>query len=204
MGKVKQTTARKEWRCSKCGKVIAIGETYLRGEMNFARPIIRCKACGLKHWEVTTSEYKKEVGRLQSEWSEIYGVFDYTHEEIIEALEGIRDDAQDRLDNMPEPLQESSTGELLQERIDSLDEAIQELENIDIDTLKEEALERALNDHEEKFNEERASELQDEGYDAILEYPDDDIVAWVKDDMTEYFNDDLISAIDEALGYIEC
>lgn len=41
--------SRKEYRCSKCGCTIPVGSSYLRGDLNFSRPIIRCVDCGLKH-----------------------------------------------------------------------------------------------------------------------------------------------------------
>jgi len=50
-----------------------------------------------------------------------------------ENLENLKDETQGSLDNMPESLQSSPTGELLQERVDALDNAISEFEGIDID-----------------------------------------------------------------------
>jgi len=54
-------------------------------------------------------------------------------EDINLQVEDLRDTTQESLDNMPEGLQQGSTGELLQERIDALDSAISELEDIDTD-----------------------------------------------------------------------
>lgn len=54
-------------------------------------------------------------------------------DDIISSLEELRDTTQDSLDNMPESLQYSPTGELLQERIDSLESAISEFESLDLD-----------------------------------------------------------------------
>lgn len=53
--------------------------------------------------------------------------------EIKSQLEELRDETQEKFDNMPESLQEGSTGELLQQRIDRCDEVISELEDIEID-----------------------------------------------------------------------
>lgn len=50
---------------------------------------------------------------------------------IMGELEDLRDETQERLDNMPEGLQESDTGQLLQERIDECDNLISEFECID-------------------------------------------------------------------------
>lgn len=51
------------------------------------------------------------------------GVIETFGEEITEGITEIRDQCQESLDNMPESLQYSPTGELLQERIDACDSA---------------------------------------------------------------------------------
>jgi molecular chaperone GrpE (heat shock protein) len=48
-------------------------------------------------------------------------------------MEDLRDDVQSRLDNMPESLQESPSGTLLQERIEALDTVISNLEDLNTD-----------------------------------------------------------------------
>lgn len=75
----------------------------------------------------------------QSEfWSTVYSIQEQVDDEKVECpedfnellgdvrgqLEELRDDTQSKLDNMPESLQNGSSGELLQERIDKLDEVI--------------------------------------------------------------------------------
>lgn len=130
---VKYLTARKEYKCSKCGKIIEKGTKYYRGSRNFCRhDVIRCSDCGLKQYEMSTSEYIQRTGYLQDKWQENYNSVDMI-DELITELEDIRDSRQDNLDNMPENLREtSSSGETLQEQIDQLDEAISNLENIEI------------------------------------------------------------------------
>jgi hypothetical protein len=54
-------------------------------------------------------------------------------DDVISSLEEIRDQCQESLDNMPEGLQQGSTGELLQERIDAMDSAISEFEGLELD-----------------------------------------------------------------------
>lgn len=52
-------------------------------------------------------------------------------EEVIGDLESLRDECQERFDNIPEQLQESSDGaQILQQRIEDLEGAISEFENI--------------------------------------------------------------------------
>ena len=50
-------------------------------------------------------------------------------EEIKGEFENLQSETQDKFDNMPEGLQQGSTGEQLQERIDQLDSLISELED---------------------------------------------------------------------------
>jgi hypothetical protein len=53
---------------------------------------------------------------------------------LIDSLDDLRDDQQERLDAMPEHLQDtSSSGEMLQERIDGLEGWIDSLQNIDFE-----------------------------------------------------------------------
>lgn len=137
MGKIKVIKkSRKECTCGKCRTTIPVGSTYYRGTLNFHPDIIRCKKCGLQSWEVTTSDYQLSVGEIVNRWQENYGVDESSVDSIREELDAIRDDLQDRLDNMPENLQYSDTGELLQSRIDSLEYAIGELECIDTESIK--------------------------------------------------------------------
>ena len=114
-------------KCSKCGKLIDVGSSYLKATPYRARPIIRCVQCGLKQYETSQSSYTQEVGRIVEDWEEVYGIDDSTLETIIEDLGIIMDDCQDSLNNMPEQLQESSP---LQERIETLESVINDLSDL--------------------------------------------------------------------------
>ena len=138
MGKITRVMkSRKEYTCGRCRKTIEVGQPYLRGDLNFSKPVIRCCKCGLQPWEVTTSDYQLSVGEIVYHWQDNYDVSEEGRDEIVSELETIRDDLQDRLDNMPEGLQQGDTGQLLQDRIDSLEAAISDLENIDFDDEEE-------------------------------------------------------------------
>lgn len=157
MGKVVRVkNSRKEWKCSKCGNVIPAGSEYLKGELNFARPIIRCCKCGLESWEVTTSDYQLSVGEVVYRWHENYEPTEEGRDSIVSDLEDIKSDLEDRLDNMPEGLRDGDTGCLLQERIDSLDSAIDELNDIDFDDDDSEEDEE---EREDRYREEIDSAL---------------------------------------------
>lgn len=131
--------ARKEQKCSKCGCVVEVGMPYLKATPYRQRPIIRCTKCGLKSYETSGSEYVKGCGAIVEDWRENYDLNESTADEIASALEEIRDQQQDSLDNMPENLQYGDTGTMLQERIDSLECTIDELNNISWEDCESEA-----------------------------------------------------------------
>ena len=49
MAKIETQKARKDYKCSKCGKVISSGDTYKKIVFFRQKPIIRCVSCGFKH-----------------------------------------------------------------------------------------------------------------------------------------------------------
>ena len=141
MAKIQRVAkSRKEWKCGKCGKVIAVGDPYLYAEPAFRPRIVRCTDCGLKPYETSSSEYIQTIGALQDNWIRDYGTGDDAVEGIKDALQELMDTAQDSFDNMPEQLQDSDSGMTLQERIDSLESAIDDLDNIDIDEIIDEVI----------------------------------------------------------------
>lgn len=157
MAKIERPKARKEYKCSKCGEVIKVGDTYLKGTPFRRSPVIRCTKCGLRSWELSSSDYVQGVGRVCDCWKEDYGCAEDTAQQIADELSNIQNDTQCSLDNMPEGLQEGDTGQLLQERIDNLDSAISDLEAIDYDSIKEEAEAEAENEFDAGTNEYEAS-----------------------------------------------
>ena len=177
MAKIKRIEkARKAHTCSKCRKEIKIGDPYLTATPYNRAPIIRCVECGLRSWETSGSEYVQSMGELVEDWQENYGIDENTVDSIKDALEEIKDGCQDSLDNMPEQLQYSPTGEMLQERIDTIDGVISELDSID--------LQQMIDDYNADNEDGDECELCDD----VL--PDD-------------VKDDFIAAVDEALSGIE-
>lgn len=195
MGKVTYIkSSRKEHKCRKCGKVIAVGQPYYRGIINFHPDIIRCVDCKLQSWEVTTSDYVLQVGEIVHNWRENYDINEETPADIAGALQEVLDECQERLDNMPESLQYSPTGEMLQERIDNLQEAIDNLESIDIDDLKSQSVESVM------------SELDD--YDSEKTYDFDEEHEkgqenGIADDLTNDLNEKIADEIESALSSVE-
>lgn len=115
--------------------LIAKGESYywwqfMNGPLNVSKT-------APKPSQLTQSNYLSQLYSIQediAEWNPVdqdeveAGVGDFK-----ERLESLRDECQESKDNMPDSLQDSPTGELLQERIDACEEAISEFENIDTD-----------------------------------------------------------------------
>lgn len=142
--------SRKEYCCGRCGEKIPAGSEYLRGDLNFSRPIIRCIGCGLESWEVTTSDYQLRVGALVYRWQKDYSTEPHdladTLEEIKSELEDIKSEMEDKLDSMPDGLRDGDTGCLLQDRIDEVESALDDLENVEAES--EDLEQGALTDEE--------------------------------------------------------
>ena len=183
MGKVQVIkSARKQWKCGRCGATIEKGMPYYKGEVNFGPTFVRCAKCKLESWEVTSSDYQLAVGEIVYRWRENYGASDDTLDSLVSDLETLRDDVQDRLDNMPEGLQEGEVGQLLSDRIDQLDTAIDDLGNIDLESdVQDSTIDEFLSAHSE-----------------IDGLPDED--RW---ELQELFEDALSDLIQAALDEIE-
>lgn len=167
MGKIKEIQkSRKECKCSKCGNIIPVGSKYLRGILNFHPDIIRCTSCGLKYWEVTTSDYIQRVAPILNEWQEQ----GYSYEDILTEFTELRDELQDRLDNMPESLQDSESGQTLQERIDGLEEACNQLEEISKEDILNDNIGKLI-----KREDATADNLTDEEWEVVYTATDEEI-----------------------------
>lgn len=194
--------SRNEWTCSKCGKKIAVGMPYYRGRLGFHnRDIIRCNDCKLEMWEVTTSDYQLEVCEIIYRWQDTYGISESCIDDIVSALEEIKDGAEERFDNIPENLQEASAGALLTERIEGLNDTISELENIDVDTIKSTVYEDYLNGAEDKFTA-LVSKYEEKGttvdFDFVIENEDGKFDGDTVDELTQAFEE----ALSEEIQYI--
>lgn len=191
MGKVQIIKkSRKAYKCSKCGNTIEVGSQYYKGTINFGPTIVRCDKCKLEPWEVTTSSYQLNVGRIVHKWRNDCSSLESAAEEISDELNEILSEVQERFDAMPEPLQSSPNGELLQERINALEDAICELDDIDIDSRKEDAVNSCIDDE--------CDLIIDSSYDDILERTD--VPADQKNEMIEWFRDNLEGDIDAILS----
>lgn len=152
MAKLTTQRARKEYVCSKCQKNISPGETYKKITEMYSKPRFVCNDCEVSRSELTSSQYLAWLYDLQDTF-EINNSSDV--ESLSEELENQMYELQERLDNIPESLQDGDAGSLLQERIDELESAMFELERIDFDDIEdknenyEELLEKKLDEARE-------------------------------------------------------
>lgn len=116
--------------------------------------------------QLTQSAYYSTVRAMVEEIEDA----DFTDSDEFEGLvddikgqvEELRDETQGSLDNMPDQLQYSPTGELLQERIDALDSAESELDCVDeFDFDEEEFIREPFDDDEEYASDEECDEAEE-------------------------------------------
>lgn len=92
--------------------------------------------------QLTQSAFMSTLYSIQEEISECDAStpdeFNEFRDSIASQIEELKDETQNSLDNMPESLQYSPTGELLQERIDALENWQSEVEGIECDCDEDE------------------------------------------------------------------
>lgn len=133
MGQITWQKSRKEYKCSKCGTSISKGDDYKRIIINFKKPRIVCDRCKIKRSELTDSEYLQWLYDLQDDCD---CENDIDKDYLISELEGKKEELDDKLSNMPESLQDSSSsGMQLSERIESIDNAISTIEETDVSQI---------------------------------------------------------------------
>ena len=159
-----------------------------------------------KQSQLTQSAY---LGTVYSIMEEVEGWsgsdiddFESFQEDVVSQLQDLQGETQDSLDNMPESLQYSPTGELLQERIDGLDSAESEVECIDGFYFETEDFEAEDFDEEGYEDEEEMEDARadHESEQEELEREHEEAEATKEQDE---FNDWLSNAKEEMSGAIE-
>lgn len=112
--------------------------------------------------QLTQNWFKQELYSIQEkiedfEPEEIEDVATFI-DEIRNDAESLRDECQEHLDNMPEQLQDSDSGQTLQERIDNLDSVIVDIDNFDSEFESE--IEKEDDETDEEFLERQSEEKQ--------------------------------------------
>lgn len=145
------------------------GESYWWWKFNFSRTVHRSKTQP-KRSQLTQSAFLSHIYDIEER---IQGMGTDTDiegeiEDIKSDLENLRDEQEEKRSNMPEQLQETGSGEILQNRYDSLDEMIGELDGIDAD-VDEEAVGQEATDEFLREKGKAIEELTDEDKKALEE-----------------------------------
>lgn len=189
-------SSRKEYRCSKCGSIIPVGSPYVYGSVFRRRtPVRRCLKCGLKSYELSTSEYTKSIGAIVEDWERDYGVEDGVWLAIADALQEVLDETQESFDNIPYQLQDGDTGNLLQERIEQLEQAIQELD-FEMENLLSEALDSLDTEEQEAIYALQDGRALREVYEGLTGEEDDSALSHWKEETESV----IVQHVDEVLG----
>lgn len=108
---------------------------------------------------LTSSNFLSQLYDLQDNISGAYfenlEELEVWRDELVSSFEELRGECQDSLDNMPDQLQYSETGEMLQERIDKMEEIVSSLQEVDM----------SEDEDNEDIAEEKLREIQDIDYD---------------------------------------
>lgn len=164
---------RSPGKCSSCGAVIEKGQPYFWWQFAFSPKSIRCNLHRPAPKDLTRSAFWSTVYGIQEETfsgADDSGSLESMRDDVASQLEDLKGEIEGNLSNMPDSLQQGSTGELLQERIDALDSVISELQNVDCSVAAEDEPEDSedggdrdiqIEDRLEEIREELTSALGD-------------------------------------------
>lgn len=114
---------------------IAVGDTYYWWKRRYSNSpagvLVKSKTYP-KRQQLTSSGYLISIYDLEDETNRMdnESILNGGIDSLIESITSIKEELEEKLENMPEGLREnSSSGQMLQERIDAADEAISELED---------------------------------------------------------------------------
>lgn len=135
MPKVKLVKARQDYPAQN----IAKGDMYYVWAIRMQRGgITRRSKTAPRQSQLTLSEYKM-AAHLLNEQIEDYqrpkNISDLREfrDELKDEADSLRDMQQEKMDNLPEGLQQSQTGEAIQERIDAVEAFIDELDELELE-----------------------------------------------------------------------
>lgn len=160
--------AMKDQGSCSCGKEIKKGDSYKWIKFRFGGRRVRCESCQFKSSDLTQSEFLGQVydlndriGNLTSDMS--LEDIQSEVENIIEEFNNLADECDDKRSNMPDSLQDSEVGCMLESRGDSCRDVASNLEGIDFDFDEEGAREEAIDelDSEDVHTKELTDEVKD-------------------------------------------
>lgn len=144
------------------GEQVQVGESYYWWKFRHGGKCI--SKTYPKRSQLTRSEYYQQLYDIEDELSNLYAddTLPGNVEDIASRLRDIASECENRRDNMPEQLQDSASGDLLQQRADGCNSAADELESIDFDVPELEEDEEG-NDNQEEIDDfwnEKLEEVQ--------------------------------------------
>lgn len=190
--------SRKEYTCSKCGKLIQKGSPYYRITGMYMPTKCRCATCKPERSELTTSDYLSWLYNLQDHLDDLYdfeddGVLENLSSELSDQM----DELQGRLDEMPEAFQDTSdAGIQLSERIESLEDAMNEIDGMEYPDKDSEDFQTEDDEATFVFGEELAAKLAE----VITSYPTTED-HYTADDVSEFMVAAGYSVHDEETDY---
>lgn len=126
--------------CGKCGNEIKVGSSYRWWKFRYGGRRVRCAKpeCAPKASDLTQSAFYSTLAdltdRLQGALDDFRGGGDASDlsselSDIASEVRTLGEECQEKLDNMPEGLQQGDTGQLLQTRAEECDSKADDLEN---------------------------------------------------------------------------
>jgi hypothetical protein len=183
-------SARKpQGECGKCGAKIKKGETYRWWKFRYGGRYVRCAKpdCAPRASDLTQSTFYSQLYSIQDSLSD--AVDARSPDDLRAAADELRslgEEMSSNRDNMPESLQDSDTGELLQTRADECESRSSEIESIADDLedqpdpddwqqyAEDEGIERDGDESDEDFEARVRDKIQEE-VDAAWEQVDIDL-----------------------------
>lgn len=135
---VKKSTRGNEVHCRKCGKKIEPGEEYIYYSVKTGprsgRKYTHCKAHPPKPTDLSSSKMAEVTEAVEAAQETIGAAtspedIEAALTEVKDTADSVREQYEESLSNMPEPLQQGPTGEEIQAKMDALQEFADELEN---------------------------------------------------------------------------
>lgn len=140
---------------------IKVGEPYYWWKFRYGGK--RTSKTPPKQSQLTQSDYLQRIYSLEEQDQPDFDMLGDALDNTKSELESLRDEQQEKLDNMPENLRESSSsGQMLQERYDALESSVSDLDSVDVpegDTIEEEVRDEHSPEEWEELGEERQKEL---------------------------------------------
>jgi len=123
-------------KCGRCGYKIRKGMPYLWWKFNFGAKYVRCDqpCCKPKPSDLTRSEFWGRIRDLEAEGfgGETFEDLTDSRQKVLDELEALAEECEEKYNNMPTSLQSGPTGEQLQGRVDACRDCAASLEAIDI------------------------------------------------------------------------